>query len=118
MQREQIIDNAETAELRTHAASFLLAGLILSSWIIFFSVRICSNDSSESAVALQNKINPNTAPICSLIRLVHIGRVRACAIDSYRIQYENPFASCADMHKVKGIGHVIGSDICSYLIFE
>ncbi|MFA5554567.1 MAG: hypothetical protein WCZ89_03615 [Phycisphaerae bacterium] len=118
MKREQLIDNSETAELSTHAVSFLLAGLILSIGIIFFSVRIYCDNKTEPVIVLQNKINPNTAPICSLIRLVHIGRVRAAAIDSYRIQYEDAFISCADMNKVKGIGNVISGDICSYLIFD
>ena len=73
---------------------------------------------------LDSRINPNTAPVASLIRLPGIGRGRAGAIAGYRRGFssEKPggpaFRDCDDLQKVRGIGPKTVEKIGRWLKFE
>ncbi len=75
-------------------------------------------------VALDEKINPNNAPVVSLVRLPGIGVSRAEAIAAYRKQFvtenenEPAFRNCEDLQKVKGIGPKTIENISQWLTFE
>ena len=68
------------------------------------------NSNQKSKIHLENRVNPNDAPVESLIRLPGIGVSRARAIVKYRegifcISGVNQvFLNCNDLQKVKGIG--------------
>ncbi len=119
MQQEAVAYSMEAEKTRTHSLSFLLAGLFILVFAICLCVKMWSGASDESMVELQGRINPNTAPVCSLMRLPQVGRVRAWAIFSYR-EEKGPgaFECCEDMQKVRGIGPVICGSLCSLLRFE
>jgi competence protein ComEA len=82
------------------------------------------NAGQPSGVELESRINPNNAPVASLVRLPGIGVSRALAIVAYREEFSKAdsnspaFRSCEDLQKVKGIGPKTVEDICESLKFE
>jgi competence protein ComEA len=72
-------------------------------------------------IKLESRINPNYAPIESLVRLPGIGVSRAGAIVAYREKFgdiEPVFQSGNDLQKVKGIGPKTVQNIGEWLKFE
>lgn len=75
-------------------------------------------------IELENRINPNDAPIESLVRLPGLGTGRAGAIVAYRENFnENDagspaFQNCDDLLKVKGIGPKTVQNISGLLKFD
>jgi len=76
------------------------------------------------AVLLEEKINPNTAPIASLIRLPRIGVARAQAIVAHRQHRpDGPGGRTAfnrpdDLTEVSGIGPRTVDDVAAWLEFD
>jgi competence ComEA-like helix-hairpin-helix protein len=76
------------------------------------------------SIKLENRINPNSAPIESLVRLPGLGIGRAGAIIAYRenINGKNAgspaFHNCDDLQKVKGIGSKTAQNVNHWLKFE
>ena len=67
------------------------------------------------------KVNPNIAPLGSLIRLDGVGKGRAMDIIHYRQQHsaEGPaFITAADMEDVSGFGFMTIAKLEPYLTFE
>ena len=81
---------------------------------------------SGCEVELESRINPNDAPIASLVRLPSIGMARAGAIVAYRQRSQfigkdsnSPaFRNCDDLQKVSGIGPKTVQNIEEWLKFE
>ena len=75
-------------------------------------------------IELENRINPNDAPIKSLIRLPGLGIGRAGAIVTYRENFNGKdggspaFQDCDDLQKVKGIGPKTVQNISELLTFD
>ena len=75
-------------------------------------------------IELEIRVNPNYAPIESLVRLPGIGVSRAGAIVAYREKFSdtdggNPvFQSSNDLQKVRGIGPKTVQNIGEWLKFE
>ena len=75
-------------------------------------------------IELENRINPNDAPIESLIRLPGLGIGRAGAIVAYRKDFNGKdggspaFQNCDDLQKIKGIGPKTAQNISELLKFE
>ncbi len=88
----------------------------------FVSEIVGSGKSCE--IKLESRINPNDAPIESLVRLPGIGVSRAGAIVEYREKFGDTngghpvFQSCNDLQKVKGIGPKTVQNISEWLKFE
>jgi len=76
------------------------------------------------ALELESRINPNNAPVSSLIRLPGIGPARALAIIEYREDFKREngavpaFRDCDDLCNVRGIGPVTAKNISEWLKFE
>lgn len=97
---------------------------------VCFSCGFASNiGRSESAfhrckIELNDRINPNHAPVESLVRLPGLGPGRAGAIVAYRENFkfqrgEGPaFKNCNDLQKVKGIGPKTVQNISEWLKFD
>lgn len=65
------------------------------------------------------RINPNTAPAASLMRLPGIGKVRALDIVEFRNAQEPPaFESAASLEPIKGIGPKTIEAMSEYLTFD
>jgi len=79
---------------------------------------------SGCEIELESRINPNDAPVASLVRLPGIGVGRAGAIVAYRENFSgkdsrNPaFRNCDDLQKVRGIGPKTAQNISQWLTFE
>jgi len=75
-------------------------------------------------IELEDRINPNDAPVESLVRLPGLGIGRAGAIVAYREHLGRnngdgpPFRDCGDLQKVKGIGPKTVQNISEWLKFE
>lgn len=75
------------------------------------------------AIRLDSGINPNEAPVQSLIRLPGLGVERAEAIVAYREHARregaNPaFKNCEDLQKIRGIGPKTIQDISEWMTFD
>jgi len=81
-------------------------------------------DLGQCEIELEGRINPNDAPIESLIRLPGMGIGRAGAIVAYRENFnENKasspaFQNCDDLQKVKGVGPKTVQNISGLLKFD
>jgi len=73
---------------------------------------------------LQNRINPNDAPVESLMRLPGLGAGRAGAIAAYRENFIKKngkrlaFEDCNDLLKISGIGPKTVQGLSEWLEFE
>ncbi|MCE5187347.1 MAG: helix-hairpin-helix domain-containing protein [Planctomycetaceae bacterium] len=78
---------------------------------------IASANNKPPAVIVPEKINPNTAPIASLIRLPGIGKIRAMDIIDWRTAH-GPFESAASLEPIRGIGPKTIETLSPWLTFE
>jgi len=76
------------------------------------------------ACPLAEKINPNSAPVASLVRLPQIGPARARAVVAYRDEVRDttgqaaPFRCSDDLQGVSGIGPKTAAQIADWLVFH
>ena len=92
---------------------------------VCFSFGFISNfERGRCEIELENRINPNDAPIESLIRLPGLGIGRAGAIVAYRENFNGKnvgspaFQYRDDLQKVKGIGPKTVQNISELLEFD
>jgi len=85
---------------------------------------ISNLERGRCGIELENRINPNDAPIESLVRLPALGTGRAGAIIAYREIFneknagDRAFKNCDDLQKVKGIGPKTVKDISGLLKYD
>ena len=78
----------------------------------------------QAEIQLDERINPNTAPLESLVRLPGLGVTRAEAIVAYRENLKDKqvsgvaFRDLNDLRKVKGIGPQTAQNAGQWLKFE
>ncbi|MBN2138701.1 MAG: helix-hairpin-helix domain-containing protein [Sedimentisphaerales bacterium] len=81
-------------------------------------------DAGICGIDLDSRINPNNAPIASLVRLPGVGLSRASAIVAYREacmagnDRARAFEDCNDLQKVKGIGPKTAEGLADMVTFE
>jgi competence ComEA-like helix-hairpin-helix protein len=79
---------------------------------------------SQCDIDIDGRVNPNNAPIESLVRLPGLGIGRAGAIIAYRNDFSRKiagspvFQNCNDLQKVKGIGPKTVQNISEFLKFD
>ena len=79
---------------------------------------------SRRDIEIDGRVNPNSAPIESLVRLPELGIGRAGAIVAYRDDFNRKnagsqvFQNCNDLQKVKGIGPKVVQNISEWLRFD
>jgi competence protein ComEA len=94
----------------TQSFAFLIASIIVLLLCTLYLFLNSPKTAFSNELVLENKINPNYAPVSSLSRLPGIGLARANAIINYRRNFQKsnavalPFISPDDLQKVKGIG--------------
>ena len=113
----------EARQDKIHSFAFVLS--VCAAFCFCLAVVLGFSGSGQSCeIELENRINPNTAPIESLIRLPGIGISRARAIVEYRNKFGNKngvnvvFLSSNDLQKVKGIGPKTVQNLSGWLKFE
>jgi competence ComEA-like helix-hairpin-helix protein len=95
---------------RIGSYSYLLSIAICGCLAIWFGVSYTSKAGAGENIAVEDKVNINTDPAESIVRLGGIGPVRAADIVEYRdklkqaSQFEKAFNSAQDLDKIKGIG--------------
>ena len=106
---------------KIQSVSFLMACTSAVILAVFFSLGIFTETGEAANIQLQARINPNDAPVASLIRLPQIGLTRAGTIVAYRRAHKGGkpvFACFNDLQKVKGIGPAIAGQLSEHLRFE
>ena len=119
-------DMTEVRQKRIQSFAFVIAASVCVLFSVVFAVSslVWSGDASGGCeIKLEGRINPNDAPVASLVRLPGIGIVRAGAIVAYRTNLADPegqsraFESVDDLQKVKGIGPKTAESIRGWLKF-
>ena len=108
-------------DMRVNAFGLALAfAVIVSGFILATQWRT----GSPAPIILCESINPNTAPVGSLLRLPGIGPIRARAIVAYRqvhgVDYpkQMPFRCLDDLECIKGLGPKTVSALSPWLKFD
>lgn len=79
---------------------------------------------TQRAITLNESINPNTAPVASLLRLPGVGTIRAHAIVAYRQIHvaahpdQVAFKRLKDLERIKGLGPSTVSALRPWLVFH
>jgi len=113
----------DTRQNRIQSFAFVISvsvGICLS---MTFAASSLSRLQQVCEIKLEGRINPNDAPLASLIRLPGIGISRAEAIAAYRANFTRQsnrpaFETADDLQKVKGIGPKTVQNISQWLGFE
>jgi competence protein ComEA len=114
------IGTAEGRGERIQSFAFVISMCVCVLLCWFFSLDVIVAG-QPCEIELESRINPNDAPIASLVRLSGIGVSRAAAIVAYREshgQEGRAFRDCSDLQKVKGIGPKTAENIRQWLKFE
>jgi len=96
-------------------------GLALS---LVFAVSVLGRPEGLPAARSGERINPNEAPVASLMRLPYVGVARARAIAARRDQVgsrapgQSAFKTPDDLQQIKGIGPAVVDEIRPWLTFH
>jgi len=121
---DNVIQRAEVKQSRIQSFAFAISVFVCVLFCIGFAVSSLASVGEPSGIELDERINPNDAPIASMIRLPGIGIARAEAIVACREDLikedsnSRAFRSSDDLQKVKGIGPKTVQNISKWLKFE
>lgn len=117
-----LMRQTEHVQQRIQSIAFVVSVYIAIYLAIGFVVSSSWVGKQANYIGLEDKINPNYAPVASLARLPGIGIVRAEAIIAYRDTNSGNeglvFLSCDDLQRVKGIGPKTAQSLSQWLKFE
>lgn len=124
MATDTVIQQSDIKQSRVQSFAFVIATSASVLFSACFAACCLVGFRLPEEIELEARINPNYAPIASLVRLPGVGIARAEAIVAYRenwgAQESNraTFEDCNDLQKVKGIGPKIVQNISEWLKFE
>ena len=110
-----------TGQNRIQSFAFVISACLAACCSVGF---ISNYEQGRCEIELENRINPNDAPIESLVRLPALGIGRAGAIIAYRENYneknagDRAFQNCDDLQTIKGIGPKTVRNISEWLRFD
>jgi competence protein ComEA len=122
--RGKNLENFNTKQREIQSFAFVISACIAALFGLVFLRMLHLETAQTSHTRLQTRINPNIAPVSSLIRLPGIGPSRANAIIAYRqkVKKENPntlpFRQTNDLQRVKSIGPKTVENIKPFLTLE
>jgi len=114
----------EDRQNRIQSFAFIIGACVATCLCFGFAVSGSGRCKLPRQIKLESRINPNDAPLTSLIRLPGIGTGRAETIATYRKNFSEKngnrpaFKNINDLQKVKGIGPKIAKNISKWLKFE
>ena len=116
----------QTDQNRIQSFAFILSmgAAVCLCIVLITTLRAVESNAIRPEPPLQNRINPNEAPIESLMRLPGLGAGRAGAIVAYRENFTKKngkslaFEDCNDLLKISGIGPKTVQGIRDWLEFE
>jgi DNA uptake protein ComE-like DNA-binding protein len=113
------------AALRTaQSVAFLVAVGVCLVLSLRFAAGMLQRSPSPTTARWDERINPNEAPVASLMRLPQVGVARARAIVAHRQRAGAPagrppaFKTADDLQQIKGIGPAIVEDLRPWLQFD
>ena len=119
--------NSEVDKSQDRIQSFafvisILVAILLSVYLTL-NFRYYQSNTNGHETELDSRINPNEAPIASLIRLPGVGLLRAQAIVEYKKNFRKngdtpAFQNLDDLQKIKGIGPKTAQDMAQWLKFK
>ncbi|MHC4693220.1 MAG: ComEA family DNA-binding protein [Planctomycetota bacterium] len=120
---DKVIQRAEIRQSRIQSFAFVISVFICAVFSIGFAVSSLAAFKEPGGIELEERINPNDAPIASMVRLPGIGVARAEAIVAYRENFgeegqSTAFQNSYDLQKIKGIGPKTVQNISEWLKFE
>jgi competence ComEA-like helix-hairpin-helix protein len=121
---DNFVQQYDIKQKRIQSFAFVIAASVCVLFSICFAVLSLAGLQESCEIELDKQINPNNAPLASLVRLPGIGIGRAGAIVAYRKNFREQanngpaFRNCDDLQKVKGIGPKTAQYICEWLKFE
>ena len=124
MAGDKSIQQLDAGQNRIQSFAFIIAVLVCVLFCVFFEVSSFSRLRQTCEVKLDSRLNPNDAPVESLVRLPGIGPGKAGAIVAYRKGFAErqgqgqAFQNCDDLQKVRGIGPKTAKNISELLKFE
>ncbi len=124
MVSENYIRDSEAGQNRIQSFAFVISVFVCALLCTCFAVSSFEAVRQSSAIELDESINPNEAPVSSLVRLPGIGISRAEAIVAYRNTFSKEdsssraFGDSDDLQKIKGIGPKTVQNISQWLTFE
>ena len=123
--RDTQYDMRQAGQNRIQSFAFVISVCVAVCFCRAFVSNPVASESGRGKFTLESRINPNDAPVESLIRLPGLGMGRAGAIVAYRenfIRIEDAetlaFQNCNDLQKVKGIGPKTVQNISQWLNFD
>ncbi len=121
---ENIIRQSEIGQSRIQSFAFVISVCGCALLSLGFAASSFVAVRQPSVIELDEKINPNDAPIASLVRLPGIGVSRAEALVAYRNNFSDKesskvaFRNSDDLQNVKGIGPITAQNTRQWLKFE
>ena len=118
------VRRAGDRQSRIQSFAFVISVCGCALLSIGFGASSLVGDELSFEMGLDEKVNPNDAPIASMVRLPGIGVGRAEAIVAYRENFSEQddstqvFQEPNDLQKVKGIGPKTVQNINEWLKFE
>jgi len=121
-----INDMRQTRQKRIQSFAFVIGVFAAVCFSCGFVSNCGQNESAfqQCKIELDDRINPNYAPLESLVRLPGMGPGRAGAIVAYRKNFHakngeyQAFQNCDDLQKIKGIGPKTAQNISGWLKFD
>ena len=113
-----------TALRAAQSLAFLVGLGICLALSLSFAGQMLDRTEDSPVSGLAERINPNEAPVASLMRLPQIGAARARAIVSHRDRAGTQmgrapvFKKADDLQQIKGIGPVIVEGLRPWLRFD
>ena len=123
MVTDNFVQRAEVRQSGIQSFAFVISVCVAVCFCIGLAVSNIQGSGQSCEIKLEGEINPNDAPIASLVRLPGIGVGRAEAIVAYREDFSiegqsKTFQNSDDLQKVKGIGPKTAQNISEWLKFE
>lgn len=112
----------QRSRIQTQTKALIIALSACCVLAFLFASSYLKSAGRVESIVLDDRINPNTASVASLMRLPNIGPSRASAIVEYRRQFDGEgdvvFSTASDLQKIKGIGPKTVEKIKPWLYFE
>ena len=124
--RNTTYDMREAGQNRIQSFAFVIGVCVAAcfSWGFVSDLAGFEPALGRCEIELESRVNPNEAPLASLVRLPNVGIVRAEAIIEYRRGSggedgeSQAFQNCDDLRKISGIGPKTVQNISPWLKFE
>jgi len=123
-QGDNFTQQTETIQAMIQSLAFVIAVFVCVVLCSYFGAGNSSGCTLPPAVPFDSRINPNEAPLGSLVRLPGVGISRAEAIVAYRQNFRKrqkrsrAFQTRDDLQKIKGIGPKTVQNITDSLKFN